>query len=711
MFMTIGRSAPRYERMALLYPRSKALQSQLSEYFLVVVRLCHHLLKLSKKSILRQLVSCPNDSEMKSYQSELDRWASSIREEASLLMGEEQSSHFKVLLRFSESESHRQRVKAHVRVLDSCSTYDYQTTWKEIRKAGNATLYDRTPEYQDWKAATESCTLVCTGKLGSGKSVLLANIVDDLNLHTAEHPVAYFFCRHDITESLKARTVLGSLTRQVLRPLSDLTMLEELLDKIAVLDLDEMRNLLKRALPPDFKAYCVLDGLGECDDVQRQALIQHLRELQECFALVMCVSFRLEAGNISSLSPDQFAKQRTITIPVDNPDIAGFISVELETRIKSGKLMIGDPRLIIEIEDALLQGAQGMFLWVALQVASLCYAGTDEAIRRALADLPKDLPETFSRIMRRSGELGKEYQTRVLELVTAAHRPLTTEELREALSVVPGDHIWNPSRLVNSIHSALSCCGSLIIVDEEEATVRLTHHSVKQFLFDNESSTGATLTMERVNTAMAETVITYLNYGVFDTQVAVTVVPTVLAGAAPSMVIQSINAPSQVRSLALKLLRSRRRPDFNIGKTLADASRDFKAPLDQFSFHSYAKAYWLHHAKFITEHDPLVYNLLLKLLERDINMDTRDNGSQTLLFQAATSGHDAVVELLVVTGKAVVDAKDDNGRTPLSLAAAKGHDAGVELLLATGKADVNAKDVDSRTPLSWAAGEGHAAVV
>lgn len=65
---------------------------------------------------------------MKNYQSELDRWASSIREEANLLMGEEQSSRFKALLRSSESESHRQRLKAHARVLDSCSIYDYQTT-------------------------------------------------------------------------------------------------------------------------------------------------------------------------------------------------------------------------------------------------------------------------------------------------------------------------------------------------------------------------------------------------------------------------------------------------------------------------------------------------------------------------------------------------------------------------------------------------------
>ena len=47
------------------------------------------------------------------------------------------------------------------------------------------------------------------GKLGSGKSVLLANIVDDLNLHVRSKNivVAYFFCRHDIPESLKARSL------------------------------------------------------------------------------------------------------------------------------------------------------------------------------------------------------------------------------------------------------------------------------------------------------------------------------------------------------------------------------------------------------------------------------------------------------------------------------------------------------------------------
>ena len=98
----------------------------------------------------------------------------------------------------------------------------------------------------------------------------------------------------------------------------------------------------------------------------------------------------------------------------------------------------------------------------------------DEAIQDALADLPKDLSETFSQILHKSGGSGQSYQARILQLIIAASRPLTADELREALSVVPGDTIWTPSRLPNDVRSALACCGlSLLQISNEQFASRL----------------------------------------------------------------------------------------------------------------------------------------------------------------------------------------------------------------------------------------------
>jgi hypothetical protein len=67
--MEVGRLAPRHERMALLYPRSEDLQSCMCEYFIVVVNLCHKLLKFTKKSSLGQFKASVADGDLKSSQS------------------------------------------------------------------------------------------------------------------------------------------------------------------------------------------------------------------------------------------------------------------------------------------------------------------------------------------------------------------------------------------------------------------------------------------------------------------------------------------------------------------------------------------------------------------------------------------------------------------------------------------------------------------
>jgi ankyrin repeat protein len=74
-------------------------------------------------------------------------------------------------------------------------------------------------------------------------------------------------------------------------------------------------------------------------------------------------------------------------------------------------------------------------------------------------------------------------------------------------------------------------------------------------------------------------------------------------------------------------------------------------------------------------------------------------------------GIPVIMSYLISTARNL-DSKDPGyGRTPLCWAAGNEHEAVVKLLLATGKVDADSKDSYGQTPLSQAAGNGHEAVV
>lgn len=693
----------------------------------MVVRLCHHLLKLTQQSLFKQFASTLSDSDLKTYERDLGVWVDFMKEEISLLTAKsseheaQENARFRDLLgKLSGSALYRQMLKRKLDVLNSCSTYDYKTTWKQTRKIGNTTLFSRTDEYTDWKKSTSSGTFVLSGKLGSGKSVSLANIVDDLSLLVKKRDtvVAYFFCRYDIPESLNAQTVIGSLTRQLLHSIPDLRVITEIPDDTTSdLDFSQLFDLLRRALPCDYRAYFVLDGLDECETLEREAVVQYLKRLQKSFAISICVSLRLEPDMTTKLSLEKLSAVRSFSIPEQNPDIESFVKKELETCIETKALVIGDPQVILEIRDALLKGSQGMFLWVALQIKSLCTMKTDTAIRQALADLPRDLPTTFSRILQRGETLGQTYQKLILELISIARRPLTTEEVREALSVVPGETTWNEANLPNDIHSTLACCGSLIIVDEEELTIRFVHHSVKQFLIrEYRDSVGQVLTEDGMHMRVAGVIITYLSYGVFETQLSSVVIPQIMTGSVPSKIIRTtLDSSRNARNLALKLLRSDRAPNHDISRTIACTKFSNSRPLRTFHFYSYAKSWWFQHILGMSEHElePVMYSMSLKLAQGNaagVTLEGEDCWS--LLWWAAQNRRKTAIRFLLDSGRVDLNSKANEKRAIPTCVAAYRHEAIVEQLLHAGRVSMNFKNHRSRTtPLSWAAMNGHLAVM
>ncbi|CAN9134506.1 unnamed protein product [Alternaria alternata] len=499
----------------------------------------------------------------------------------------------------SKSTSQQQKQIALRKMLDRCSTHDYETTWRQIRKAGNTNLYAQMPEYVEWARGSDPKTLILVGKLGYGKSVTLANIVDDINLRidTSVSGLAYFFCRHDLPESLVARTVIGALIRQIISLFSHLLTETEATNAY---DLSQLYDLMCHIVPPKHIIYIILDGLDLCSPLERKAITEQLDMLRMRFNTRACVSRRLEPEIELHSFATEFPEAKAVRLPDNSSDIRAFIKVQLDTAISSGSLALGNPVLILDIENTLLQGSQHMFLWVTLQIQSICMMQTDHDIREALTELPQDLSGIYSRILRQATRPGQPLQSDIFKLILSARRPLTTQEMREALSVTPGNTRWDPAKILNSIYPALTSCGCLITIDEEEHTVRTVHPSVNQFLLQENPTSptmihGIPFEPEAAQALMSSIIITYLSYEIFGTELTVRL-PTLDVGTAPSHIITSMTGTRKsVQAMALKLLRSKGQSNFDVSNALAKGFKQIPSDMESYNFQHYAKAHIIEH--------------------------------------------------------------------------------------------------------------------
>ena len=608
--MEAGHSTQQHSDLAVLYPRSKTLQTNIIEFFIVVVHICLRFHRYTQKSGPAQFVSSLNDSDIKELRASLITWSKSIQEEITTLVAQtveteaKSNSAFRALMSssFNKAYERQKQITLH-KIWNRCSTYDYETPWRQIRKAGNTCLYKQLPEYDQWIGAPASESLILVGKLGYGKSVTLANIVDDINLRIEPKTsgLAYFFCRHDLPESKRARTVIGALVRQIISPL------EHSLHELKVLDrynLPQLLALMRHVVPSQYVLYIILDGLDTCSPSERETITEQLELMAMHFNVHICISHRLEPGTeLQSIAKD-FPKATIARLPNNASDIETYVDAQLEAALLEKKLVLGDPTIILEITKALLDGSQHMFLWVALQIQSLCMMQTDHDIRKALTNLPQDLSQIYSQILQQTKLSDHTLRSNMFKLILAARRPLTLPEMREALSVTPENTTWDPSKLLNSIYPALATCGCLITVDEEEHTIRTVHPSVNQYLLQPLSCDLSKIadwseeqnhfTMEDAQKLMSLTIVTYLGYGVFGTELAVRL-PVIDVGSTPAEIIHTLGA-GKVQSMALKMLRSRKQTNFDASSSFAQNSKSPRPPSrDDFLFQHYAKLYALQH--------------------------------------------------------------------------------------------------------------------
>ena len=158
------------------------------------------------------------------------------------------------------------------------------------------------------------------------------------------------------------------------------------------------------------------------------------------------------------------------------------------------------------------------FLWVDRQLDALRQCSKPAAIKRALTSLPKDLEETYNRILSRiqADEDGVKDALTVLRWLAAAVRPPTLHEVAEAIAVSPGcAAIEDDNRLFDAKELLYICSGLVILTDDSETgRLRLTHFSVKEYLLSARirASPASVFALEEVQAHkyVAKICLTYL---------------------------------------------------------------------------------------------------------------------------------------------------------------------------------------------------------
>lgn len=364
-FMEIGRSAPRYQSMALLYPQSATLRGSLCHYFAVVTKVCRHFVSFSQKSMIGQLASSLDESMLRAAQAELEKWSRCITDEVGFLGTQtieneaRENSSFRALLRLSRaSESHRHQLRRRTQLLDSCSEINFESHWNQIRQLGESTIFVGNDAYRDWKTGIGPPTLVLMGILGSGKSVTMANIVDDLLLSDKDAATIYFFCGRD--NGLTARAIVGCLVRQLLRMCIHDSAMDDLIDDFRLHpSLEYMTGIVTKVFPRSCRIWCLVDGIDECTTSEALQVLGWVRQLRADLSLQCCVSVRSTAHQ-GLVTESNLGEWATIRMPEDNPDILNYINAQIEHQMAIGELKVGDPDLRVEIGNALIRGAKGM---------------------------------------------------------------------------------------------------------------------------------------------------------------------------------------------------------------------------------------------------------------------------------------------------------------------------------------------------------------
>lgn len=346
-----------------------------------------------------------------------------------------------------------------------------------------------------WLKKSSGARLWLRGIPGSGKTVLTSRVIEDLrsDLRTDKIAIIYFFFSFSDSSKQKLDHMLRSLIFQLADGMHRSSM--EHLMQLFKSNRDGREQPRTTALIKTCSQMMhdlqdvpvVLDALDE--SVERSDLIQWITSPcnENCKFIL---TSRSERDIEESLAP-WVGSHDTITLEDEavDADIKAYIHYRLETESRLSRWTTTHG----EIVDVLVKKAAGMFRWVHCQIEELTECLDKLAVRRVLQTLPKDLNETYDRILRDIPAARVSNAIKLLQLLTFSKRPLWLEEVVDAIATEPElEPPFDTQNRVLPPEAVVGYCSSLVKVTSIRTDisptfvqVQLAHFSVQEYLLLN----------------------------------------------------------------------------------------------------------------------------------------------------------------------------------------------------------------------------------
>ncbi|KAK3648869.1 hypothetical protein LTR56_007309 [Elasticomyces elasticus] len=333
---------------------------------------------------------------------------------------------------FVAKSIHEGRIRAWLAPADPSTNYNQAC---ELRHPDTGRWFLDGEQYRRLKTL-KNAALWLRGGSGCGKTVLSSAIISDLrNDAKSETSVTvYFFFDINDPKKQSVESMLRSLIFQLYQqaPAS-----RAHLEKIHGEEQAQIRTLLAvwtvMCSTVD-EVSVVIDALDECKS--REDLLRRLPSVK-CEHVRLLITSRPEYEievSIQRWIPehDVVSVQRT---PVDD-DIRQVIRSHIYTDVGPFSRWKGKIGVLALIENRLMEKAGGMFRWAICQLDALQDCLSMGEIKDALRTLPRDLTETYARILQKVSERRRPCTTLLLQFLLHAG-PLRLEEAVDAIAVSP----------------------------------------------------------------------------------------------------------------------------------------------------------------------------------------------------------------------------------------------------------------------------------